>query len=75
MYTDRDEKFIEDRFYRFYASIITNDLTNRWITQSGPFTYDYRWFSQSNIHEEIKDFVTRHFVQVYGVHPDTVELL
>jgi hypothetical protein len=75
LYIDRDEKFVESTFYSFYASIIINDLTNQWITQSRPFAYDYRWFSQSGTHEEIKDFATRHFLQVYGVHPDTVELL
>jgi len=50
-------------------------LTNQWITQSGRFTYDYRWFAQYSSDEAIKDFAARHFLQVYGVHPDTVELL
>jgi hypothetical protein len=75
LYPDRDEKFVEDTFYSFYAYNITYDLTNQWITQSGPFTYDYRWFSQSGTHEIIKDFAARHFLDAYGVHPDTVELL
>jgi len=75
LYTDRDEKLVKDVFYSFYACNITYDLTNQWITQSGPFTYDYRWFSQSGTHEEIKDFADRHFLQVYGVHPDAVNLL
>jgi hypothetical protein len=75
LYTDRDEKLVKDVFYSFYALNITYDLTNQWITQSGPFTYDYRWFSQAGTREELKDFAARHFLQAYGVHPDAVKLL
>jgi hypothetical protein len=75
LYIERDDKLVEDTFYSFYALNITYDLTNQWITQSGPFIYDYRWFSQSGTHEDIKDFAARHFLQVYGVHPDAVNLL
>jgi hypothetical protein len=75
LYTDRDEKLVKDIFYSFYGLNITYDMTNQWITQSGPFSYDCRWLSQSGTHEEIKGFATRHFLQVYGVHPDAVELL
>jgi hypothetical protein len=75
LYPDRDENLVENAFYSFYAVNITYDLTHQWITQSGPFTYNYRWFSQSGTNEEIKDFAARHFLQVYEVHPDTVELV
>lgn len=75
LYPDRDEKFVEDTFYSFYAANITYDMTNQWITRSGLFTYDYRWFSQSGSHEEIKGFADRHFAQAYGVEPDTVDLV
>lgn len=47
LFTYRDEKLIESMFYNFYAANITYDMTNQWITQSGPFAYNYRWFSQS----------------------------
>jgi len=75
LYPDRDEKFVKNTFLTFYAANISCDLTNQWITQSGLFTYDYRWFSQSHTHEELKDFAVDQFLHAYGVHPDTVELL
>jgi hypothetical protein len=74
-HADRDEQRVHDMFENFYASNITYDMTNQWIAQPGPFTYDYRWLSQSGSRKQIRDFAARHFIQVYGVHPDEAEFL
>lgn len=74
-HTDRDELVVHNVFEAFYAVNITYDMTNQWISHPGPFTYKYRWLADHGSHDEIKSFADRHFVSVYGAHPDNAELL
>jgi len=72
---DKDEKAFHRAFENFYAANVTYDLTAQWIARPGPFTYDYRWLSSAGNEEDMKNFGARHFEQIYGVRPDTIEIL
>lgn len=71
----RSEKDVQETFDDFYMNNVIYDLTRQWITQLGPFTYDYRWLSQKGSAEEIRDFAERSFEGVYGVRPSNVDVL
>jgi len=75
LHPDRDEALVQKTFDAFYAVNLTYDMTDQWISKSGPFAYDYRWLSESADNTVIKNFADRHFFQVYGVHPDAVIVL
>ncbi len=66
---------MQKMFDTFYAVTLTYDLTDQWISQPGRFSYGYEWLSQSADRNVIKSFADRHFLQVYGLHPDDVELV
>jgi len=73
--TGRSETHIQATFDNFYAVNVSYDMTRQWIAKAGPFEYDYRWLSSSGSHTDMKNFADRHFEQIYGVHPDTFEIL
>jgi len=73
--TGKSEALIQRTFDNFYAVNVSYDMTRQWITQAGPFEYDYRWLSSSGTQTDMKNFADRHFEQIYGVHPDTFEIL
>lgn len=73
--TAKSEAVIQATFETFYAVNVTYDMTRQWIAKTGPFEYDYRWLSSSGTPTDMKNFADCHFEQVYGVHPDTFEIL
>jgi hypothetical protein len=72
--SDSREDFLAT-FENFYAVNVAYDLTRQWITQPGPFSYDYRWLSSAAEEADMKNFGARHFEKIYGVNPDTIEIL
>lgn len=72
---DRVQGFLQETFDSFYAMNLTYDLTRQWITERGPFKYDYSWLSQSGSYEDIEGFATRAFKSVYGVNPKEAVLI
>tara|TARA_R110001599_G_scaffold182328_1_gene375303 strand:+ start:11440 stop:13077 length:1638 start_codon:yes stop_codon:yes gene_type:complete len=71
----RSEKDVQETFDDFYSTNVIYGLTRQWITQPGPFTYDYRWLTQKGSDQEIQDFAERSFEGVYGVRPSNVDVL
>jgi len=69
----RDASVVQEVFDSFYAINLTYDMTDQWIRRPGPFTYNYRWLSQSASHGDIKGFADSHFETIYGVRPDAVQ--
>lgn len=72
---DKDESIVQRSFDGFYAMNVTYDLTRQWIAKAGPFEYDYDWLSSSGTQADRKTFGDRHFERIYGVHPDSFELI
>jgi hypothetical protein len=73
--TGKSEAVIQATFDNFYAANVSYDMTRQWIAKPGQFEYDYRWLSSSATQTDMKNFADRHFEHIYGVHPDTFELL
>jgi hypothetical protein len=75
MVTGRDPRLVQEMFDTFYNATVLYDMTDQWITQPGPFSYNYRWLSQSGTDAEIKGAADRTFEQAYGVLPDHVQII
>ncbi len=73
--TGRSENDIHATFDAFYNDNVIYDLTRQWITKPGPFTYNFRWLSQTGSDHEIQEYAERSFEAVYGVRPSNVEVL
>lgn len=73
--SEKNETLVKATFNNFYAANVTYDMTRQWIATPGPFEYDYRWLSSSAAQTDMKNFADRHFEQIYGVHPDSFEIL
>lgn len=71
----RTEDELQEAFDDFYANNVIFDLTRQWITEPGPFNYEYRWLSQKGSSEEIQNYAERCFETVYGVKPSKVNIL
>jgi hypothetical protein len=73
--TGRDEQAVQKAFDVFYAFAVTYDMTRQWIAAPGPFVYEYRWMSSSATQADFKRYADGGFERVYGVRPDSFELL
>ncbi|WBY07732.1 hypothetical protein PIB19_21005 [Sphingomonas sp. 7/4-4] len=71
----RDERDLHKAFEEFYAHNTVFNLTRQWITTPGPFTYNFRWLSQTESPRVIQDYCDRVFASVYDVRPGDAELL
>ena len=74
-FDDKDEATVHRTFETFYSFNVTYELTRQWIAKSGPFEYDFRWLSSSGTHADFKGFADRHFEMVYGVQPDSFQVI
>ena len=71
----RSESDIQEVFDDFYANNVIFDLTRQWITEPGPFQFDYRWLSQKGSDQTIQEYAERCFDTIYGVKPSSAEIL
>lgn len=71
----RDEQVVHAAFERFYAANVTYDMTRQWVTEDGPFKYQYNWLVQRADHDAMKTFADDVFASVYGARPDDFELV
>lgn len=71
----QSESDVQETFDAFYAHNVIFDLTRQWITQPGPFRYDYRWLTQKGSDAEIREFAERTFESVYGLRPSQAQIL
>jgi hypothetical protein len=70
-----DEKSVQEMFDKFYAAVVTYEMTDQLIIKSGPFEYKYDWLKPSASPEEFKQFADRHFKAAYGIVPDEIEII
>jgi hypothetical protein len=75
LHPDKDEALVQKVFDTFYASTVTYDLTDQWISEPGPFRYSYDWLSQTAHNDVLRAFANGNFQHVYGLNPDDVEIL
>lgn len=71
----KDQNLVHETFNRFYGWIVNYELVSQWIAAPGPFVYDYEWLSQEHDRQAVKAWANRGFEHVFGVSPDTFEIV
>lgn len=69
------EDNIMDTFNSFYMNNTTYDMTMKWITEMGAFTYDYQWLSPQYNSDDVKNYVRNNFKDVYSIYPEEIKIL
>lgn len=64
-----DER-VNDTFMQFYTWMAYYQFCRQWITEDGPFDYDFLWLTSKFSNAEVKEWVDRHFVRLWGFSPD-----
>lgn len=71
----RDEAVVSRAFDTFYQHAVTYDLTDQWISRSGPFRYDVAWLKPSASPDQMKEFLRGNFRAAFGFDPEDVQLV
>ncbi len=71
----RDEAVLQEAFNTFYQHNVICDLTNQWISRSGPFSYDVDWLKPSASREQMKEYLRGNFRAAFQFDPEDVELI
>jgi len=71
----RDEAVVQRAFDMFYQHAVVNDLTNQWISRSGPFRYDIDWLKPSASPDQMKGFLRGNFRAAFEFDPEDVQLI
>jgi hypothetical protein len=69
------EDDVHQSFQRFYDGHALYDLTQQWITRSGPFTYRFHWLQPNGTEAEVKAWADHNFWAAYGISPDEFTVL
>lgn len=75
LYEGISEDNIMDTFNSFYMNNTTYDMTMKWITEMGAFTYDYQWLSPQYNSDDVKNYVRNNFKDVYSIYPEEIKIL
>ena len=71
----RSETQIQEVLDNFYSHVVSHSMTDQWIAEPGPFTYDLSWLIQRADTREVKEYMSGLFVSLYGHHPDDIRCL
>jgi hypothetical protein len=71
----RDEAVVFQAFNAFYQNTVVYDMTNQWISHSGPFRYDIDWLKPSASPDQMKDFLRGDFKAAFQFDPEDVQLI
>jgi hypothetical protein len=71
----RDEAVVGQAFNAFYQHTVVYDLTNQWISRSGPFRYDIDWLKPSASPDQMKEFLRGNFRAAFQFDPEDVQII
>lgn len=71
----REDSVVLATFNDFYHHTVIHDLTNQWISKSGPFQYDLEWLIPAASAAETKEFLRGRFKAAFGLDPEDVQLV
>jgi hypothetical protein len=74
-FATRSESAVAKTFNIFYSWVCTYDLTRQWLTEPGPFNYNFSWLTSKYPESEIRVWASNSFHQVYGLRPDDIRVL
>jgi hypothetical protein len=66
---------VRETFDAFYQNAVLFDLTDQWISRSGPFSYDISWLAQNASPDEAKSYLQRQFHAAFGLNLDDAQII
>jgi hypothetical protein len=75
LFTDFPLENIQDTFNSFYGYNITYDMIIKWLTESGEFTYNYKWLSAKHKYQDMKEWVRKDFKNIFNIYPEELIIL
>jgi hypothetical protein len=75
LHPGRYQAVVEKAFNTFYQHDVVYDLTNQWISCSGPFRYDVDWLKPSASADQMREHLRGNFKAAFQSDPETVELI
>jgi hypothetical protein len=70
----RDNATVEAAFNNFYHNQAIYELTNQWISTTGPFSYDFELLASSAT-GDVKSFLRNRFKAAFDLDPESVRIL
>lgn len=75
IFNDHHEENTMETFQAFYQFNTIYDMTFKWITEKGPFKYDYRWLTSKYSDEDMKEWVRNNFKDSYSIYPEDLKTI
>lgn len=75
IFDDHNEENTMETFQAFYTYNTTYDMTFKWITEKGPFKYEYQWLTSKYSDEQMKDWVRNNFKDFYSIYPEELKTI
>lgn len=69
----KPEANIKKTFDLFYAANLMYDISNQWITKSGPFEYDFSWLTEREESQVLSNKTKELFEKNYTINPDNIK--
>lgn len=74
-FENRKEEFVENTFNTFYSWVATYDLIRQWVVGEGDFKYDFMWLTSKYSNNEVEDWASGRFKEVFGISTKQFKVL
>jgi len=71
----KDEAALSKTFNHFYAVVAAYELTRQWISDDGPFDFDFLWLTSQYPQRDIQEWASRIFEESFNVRPGSFRIL
>lgn len=75
LFKGHDERVLHQTFESFYDYNVTYDMIMKWISEEGPFTYDYSWLTTRQSPERVKEYVQNRFKELFNIYPEELQII
>lgn len=66
---------IQDTFEKFFTWNAVYNMVRQWISEDGPFRFDFQWLTSKHSNEEINGWISKIFTEIFGISPADFKIL
>lgn len=74
-FADRQEVAVQETFDSFYSWVAVYELVRQWMVGEGDFDFNFSWLTSKYSSEEMKEWASVRFENVFGVSPSQFEIV
>ncbi len=67
IFPNKDPKNVQKAFDTFYSWVVFYDLSRQWISEKGPFEFDYFWLTSKHSMDDLESWAQHQFKTAFGV--------